>query len=417
VNKTNNPTNLKDAMMTTFNYELPSTSVAAWPAPNRHDAKLLIYNNGEIQTDIYLNIDKHLPENSLLVFNNTKVISARLPFTKSTGANIEIFLLEPSNGIEHATALAEKKSTTWKCLVGGIKKWKHDEVLEKRSNKIDNILYAALKERKDEIAIVEFSWNKEQKSFSEMISQFGFIPLPPYIKRETAPEDSINYQTTYAKKEGSVAAPTAGLHFTEAIFDKLSKKKIDHEFITLHVGAGTFKPVTSDNIAEHDMHEEFFEVDFSILESICNPQKSIVAVGTTSMRTLESLYWIGIKMKVDEISMQDNIHLGQWEHIDLDHRATLTLEESIHGILAWMKRWDRKKIVGTTAICITPGYRFRVCKAQVTNFHQPQSTLLLLIAAIMGDDWKRVYEYALKNNFRFLSYGDGSLLHIKQEED
>jgi S-adenosylmethionine:tRNA ribosyltransferase-isomerase len=269
-------------------------------------------------------------------------------------------------------------------------------------------------ERKNEYCYIEFTWENSEMTFSEIISDAGVIPLPPYIKRETTIEDKQHYQTVYAKTEGSVAAPTAGLHFTEEIFHSLEMRKITHEFITLHVGAGTFKPVTSDNIANHDMHEEYFEVSLSSLEALCNADKFIVPVGTTSMRTLESLYWIGVKIILKELAINASIHLGQWEHVELDNRIKVNTSESMNAIKKWMQSNSLEKIFGTTTICITPGYQFRISKALITNFHQPQSTLLLLISAIMGDEWKKVYSFAIKNDFRFLSFGDGSLLFIKQ---
>lgn len=407
---------LRDINMANYDYDLPTNSIAKWPAKNRHDAKLLVYNDGNIQTDIYLNIAKHLPDNALLVFNNTRVIAARLLFKKYTGANIEIFLLEPTDGVDHARALAQKKISIWKCLVGGIKKWKHDEVLQKPlNNHSEDILHAKLLERNSEYCKIEFTWQNNSLSFSEIISEAGLIPLPPYLKRETTIIDKEHYQTVYAKTEGSVAAPTAGLHFTGEIFNSLENKKIDHDFITLHVGAGTFKPVTSDNIADHAMHEEYFEVSASTIDGFCNGNKFIVPVGTTSMRALESLYWIGIKIILKEIDINDTIHLGQWEHLEIANKMPVSLEESMHAIKLWMRSSDQDKIFGTTSICITPGYQFRISKALVTNFHQPQSTLLLLISAIIGDHWKELYLFAIKNEFRFLSYGDGSLLFIRQE--
>lgn len=406
--------NLKDIEMAIYDYDLPPSYIAHWPAKNRHDSKLLVYNDGNIKTDTYLNIAKHLPENALLVFNNTRVIAARMIFKKSTGANIEIFLLEPLDGVDHATALAQKNQGVWKCLVGGIKKWKENEVLHHQSIKGEG-LHARLLERTNEYCHIEFTWEKECTSFSDIISSTGIIPLPPYIKRETTIADRQHYQTVYAKTEGSVAAPTAGLHFTKDIFDSLENKNIVHEYITLHVGAGTFKPVTTVNISGHEMHEEYFEVSLSTIDALSNENKIIIPVGTTSLRTLESLYWIGVKIIMNEINIHENIHLEQWEHIELGKRNHASLKESMYAIMQWMIANQQQHIVGTTAICITPGYHFRIAKALVTNFHQPQSTLLLLISAIMGDQWKNVYEFALKNNFRFLSFGDGSLLFIKQQ--
>lgn len=397
-----------------YDYNLPSDSIAEQPLAERDLSKLLVWRNGQIEHDQYLHLAKYLPTHSHLVFNDTRVIAARLKFMKKTGGSIEIFLLEPANGLY--AALHDQHQTEWKCMVGGMKKWKPEETLELEyddAGKKDSIK-ASLKERKEDHAIILFTW-ENALPFHELLTLAGKIPLPPYIKRMTTEQDATRYQTVYAQHEGSVAAPTAGLHFTDRIFRDLAAHAIDHSFVTLHVGAGTFKPVTSTTIAEHQMHEEFFDVELSLIRSLCNRQKIVIAVGTTSTRTLESLYWIGLQLmgkKEDETLTQ--VHLGQWDHLALTKESMPDSVTVFAFLSSFMERKKMNSIKGHTGICITPGYRFRVISGLITNFHQPQSTLLLLIGAIMGDDWKRTYEIALKENYRFLSYGDGSLLFVEK---
>ena len=425
-------TDVKHISIKDYTYTLPDERIALHPAADRDASKLLIYENGSISEDIYKNIADHLPANSLLIFNNTKVIKARIRFQKPTGGIIEIFCLEPYEAInEYSTIMNKKEMVRWKCMIGGASKWKGGglEKLVAGSSKLvvgsgesgaviadyglqtaGLTLKARLVEKLPDAYLVEFSWEPKDLSFAEVIGQAGDIPLPPYIKRHTDDADSERYQTIYARDEGSVAAPTAGLHFTKDIFDRLSKKNIQTEFVTLHVGAGTFKPVKAETMAEHEMHAEWIEVTSELLaQLITDNDKTIIAVGTTSLRTLESLYWMGIKTMLDPAIT--HLQLAQWEVYEEPLANTATsAKESLLALSAWMKRNDLNKLFTQTQVLIAPGYSFKIVNALVTNFHQPQSTLLLLVAAAIGDDWRKVYDYALQHEFRFLSYGDGSLL-------
>ena len=398
-----------------FDYNLPQERIALQPTERRDASRLLISNGEGFKHDHYTNIADHLPSNALLVFNNTKVIAARLHFQKATGAVIEVFLLEPADG--NYKALADQQRSSWKCLVGGAKKWKHDETLQLsfKVNDVDITLSAILSKRSDDHCIIDFRWNKEL-SFSDVIEAAGKIPLPPYIKRDAVSGDKKRYQTVYAKHEGSVAAPTAGLHFNEEIFNRLHAKQIQTIFTTLHVGAGTFKPVSAPSIAEHIMHEEYIEVKRELIEALHNAANMVVAVGTTSLRTMESLYWIGVKLIKGHQLIKDKLHLSQWEHRALNNEQLPSRIESMAAILKFMDEKRTDRLQGHTGICITPGYVFNVVEALVTNFHQPQSTLLLIIAAILGEEWKTMYDVALENEYRFLSYGDGCLLFMNEQK-
>lgn len=407
---------LKQTNMADFHYDLPEDRIALFPKEKRDTSRLLVWEKGKISDSHYTHISRHLPTNAHLVFNNTKVIAARLSFFKSTGGAVEVFLLEPADG--NYAALSDKGATVWKCLVGGLKKWKNNEVLETHCDvgAYPTKVKALLQEKKDDACIVKFMWEGPEAMFADIIATAGKIPLPPYIKRKSEEIDTDRYQTVYARKAGSVAAPTAGLHFTEGVFNDLKTKGIETSFITLHVGAGTFKPVTANSIADHLMHEEYFEVDREQLSKLGDASSMITAVGTTTLRTLESLYWMGVKIIQGKLSSNEELALSQWEHLELQTSALPSASESMQAILKWMNEHQKTTLSGHTGICITPGYTFRVAKALITNFHQPQSTLLLLIAAIMGDEWKKVYGHALQNGYRFLSYGDGSLLFIKGQE-
>lgn len=398
-----------------FDYELPQDRIALEPTEHRDASRLLISNGKGFKHDHYTHVADHLPANALLVFNNTKVIAARLHFTKTTGAIIEVFLLEPADG--NYKALTDVRQSSWKCLVGGAKKWKYDETLQLSFHTTHGeiILSSAIAKKSDDHCIINFTWNKEIP-FSEVIDAAGKIPLPPYIKRAAVSGDKNRYQTVYAKHEGSVAAPTAGLHFTEEIFNRLHEKNIQTIFITLHVGAGTFKPVSAPSIAEHIMHEEYIEVKRELIEALYDATSMVVAVGTTSLRTIESLYWIGVKIIRGEKLIKDKLHLSQWEHLALSNEDLPSRRESMQAILTFMDEEKTDLLQGHTGICITPGYEFKTVEALVTNFHQPQSTLLLIIAAILRDAWKTMYAVALENGYRFLSYGDGSLLFINKEK-
>jgi S-adenosylmethionine:tRNA ribosyltransferase-isomerase len=400
-----------------FDYDLPDEKIAKYPLQKRDESKLLIYKNDEINEDVYLNLDKHLPGNSLIIFNNTKVVEARLLFTKSSGTTIEIFCLEPADEYADITkAMLATERVLWKCLVGNAKKWK-GEILEKNIslNQKEIQLSAKKISRQDENFIVEFSWDDDTISFAEVLHLAGVIPLPPYLHRNAEAEDAIRYQTIYAKSEGSVAAPTAGLHFTNDLLQKLSAKNIERNFVTLHVGAGTFKPVKTETIDAHEMHAEFFEVNIELIDAIINKaDKTIIAVGTTTLRTLESLYWMGVKIgqqlivnSQQQLTIED-ITIQQWDAYELN-AGNISTEQALHALSNWMKENHLTKLMAKTQIIISPPYKLKVADALITNFHQPKSTLLLLVASIIGDDWKKVYDYALQNNFRFLSYGDGCL--------
>lgn len=401
---------IPDFEISEFDYQLPSERIAEKPLPERDQSKLMVWKNREIIHEQYVNLAEHLPQNTHLVFNNTRVIAARLEFKKNTGGGIEIFLLEPHDG--NYAALHDTGKSLWKCMIGGLKKWKHEETLS-LSFPLNNSFYelkATCLERKEDHCVIAFEW-EQNLLFHQVLEYGGKIPLPPYIKRMADESDRTRYQTVYAKEEGSVAAPTAGLHFTERIFKSLEDKKITHSFVTLHVGAGTFKPVSTANIANHPMHEEFFEVDLNMIEALCNESKMIIAVGTTSARTIESLYWIGLKIMYTKAD-DNKYNLEQWEYLDLISNELPNHVIVFEYLAAFMREKNMSTLKGFTGICITPTYEFRVIKALITNFHQPQSTLLLLIGAIMKDDWKRTYEIAMKEGYRFLSYGDGSLLFL-----
>ncbi len=402
----------QDLSISDFTYDLPNERIAKYPREERDSSKLLVYKNGEITSSVYSETSSFLPKESLLVFNDTKVVEARLIFQKPTGAIIEIFCMEPVNDYtDIATAMLQKGKIKWKCLIGGASKWKQGVKLLKIINgKQGEIkLEALLAERLNDCFIVELCWQPYDLSFAEMLHVAGYIPLPPYLHREAEESDQTRYQTIYATHEGSVAAPTAGLHFTDSVFKKLQKKKIDREFVTLHVGAGTFKPVKSDTIAGHEMHTEFIDVTIEALENIINHlDKTIVAVGTTSLRTLESLYWMGLKVILDENISAENLHVTQWEMYE--KAQDISAQESLNALYRWLKQNDLTRLITKTQILIAPGYQLKIANGIITNFHQPQSTLLLLIAAIVGEKWKDIYTYAMNNEFRFLSYGDGCLL-------
>ncbi|MBL7702328.1 MAG: S-adenosylmethionine:tRNA ribosyltransferase-isomerase [Ferruginibacter sp.] len=394
-----------------YTYDLPAERIALYPMTERDSSKLLTYQNGSIKEDVYKNIADHLPVESLLIFNNTKVIKARIRFQKSSGGIIEIFLLEPFQA-DYTSTLSATKKATWKCMIGGVSKWK-EEILSLGFKVWGFELRAKLVEKLSDAYIVQFNWDADL-SFAEVLEKAGDIPLPPYIKRKTKEEDSSRYQTIYAKDEGSVAAPTAGLHFTPLIFTKLADKTIQTDFVTLHVGAGTFKPVKAAAMEDHEMHAEWIDVCATMIENlIARLNKTIVAVGTTSLRTLESLYWMGVKANSNQAIEQLNI--SQWEVYEAPLAATeLSAKEALSSLLAWLKKNNRQRLFTQSQILIAPGYHFRIAKAIVTNFHQPQSTLLLLVAAAIGQEWKEIYKHAMENDFRFLSYGDGSLLFINQ---
>jgi S-adenosylmethionine:tRNA ribosyltransferase-isomerase len=394
-----------------FNYNLPEERIAKFPLKNREDSKLLIYKNGVINESKFKKIATHLPQDSLLVFNNTKVINARLIFKKETGAKIEIFCLNPFSPIEYSQALASKNQCSWECMIGNLKKWKDNQLsLELEFAGKQEKVYARKSESKTENGfVVDFSWGFDA-SFGEILDAIGILPIPPYLNRKTEESDKQTYQTVYSKNEGSVAAPTAGLHFTNNIINEIHQNSIQTQELTLHVGAGTFKPISSENVAEHEMHHEYFTVTKNCLKSLIQNRGKIIAVGTTSLRTLESIYWIGVKIHNNLVKEGEAVlQLNQWENTKMNE---IPFKDSIDAIMAYLKRNDLENLCAETQIMVVPGYKFKTISYLVTNFHQPKSTLLLLISAIMGDFWKEFYQYALDNEFRFLSYGDSSLLTI-----
>lgn len=393
-----------------FTYTLPDDRIARFPLEARDQSRLLVYRGGQISETVYASLAGELPGGSLLVFNNTKVVEARLLFQKNTGSIIEIFCLEPHEQYPDITsAMLEKGKVWWKCLVGGAKKWK-EPVLHKALSDSGIVLSAKKIEQRADHYIIELSWSDETLSFAELLHMAGALPLPPYLNRAAEESDKERYQTIYARYDGSVAAPTAGLHFTDAVFASLSQKNIRHEFVTLHVGAGTFKPVKSATMEEHDMHAEFIDVPLSVIEKLLQQwPDTIVPVGTTSLRTIESLYWLGVKTILHPDIQPAALHLTQWEPYQLKHEA-ISPSLALQSLINWMQQHQLQKLLTKTQIIMAPGYTLKIAKGLITNFHQPQSTLLLLVAAIVGDDWKRIYNYALEHGFRFLSYGDGCLL-------
>jgi S-adenosylmethionine:tRNA ribosyltransferase-isomerase len=410
----------KDLSINDFDYPLPEEKIAAFPLPERDQSKLLIYKNGTISQDTYLHLANYLPRNTFLVFNDTRVIKARILFAKSSGAVIEIFCLEPHEDInDYAVVLQKKKSVRWKCMIGGAGKWKQ-KYLEKNlvidGNTIT--LKAELVEKLSDAYVVELSWNPGDCSFAEIIEHAGETPLPPYIKRKAEESDADRYQTIYSMAEGSVAAPTAGLHFTERIFSSLQEKNIEAGFVTLHVGAGTFKPVKSPTMEGHEMHAEWMEVSVHFIDQLIkNISQGIFCVGTTSVRTVESLYWMGVKTALNPDVAIEDLEIKQWDVYEDDLLKNICgPEEALRALLQFIQHKKIRRLFIRTRLIIAPGYHFRIIKGMVTNFHQPKSTLLLLVAAIAGKEWQKIYEYALNNNFRFLSYGDGCLVYYDDPE-
>jgi S-adenosylmethionine:tRNA ribosyltransferase-isomerase len=400
-----------------FTYELPEHKIARYPLTERDRSRLLIYKEGAISEAIYRDIHQQLPPGSLLIFNNTKVVAARLLFQKPTGAVVEIFCLEPPpQYTDMTTAMNQKGRVTWICLIGGASKWKPGQLLEKRMdvNGQEIILQARyLGKEKDSFAI-ELSWTPDTHTFAEVLQAVGNIPLPPYIKRTVEQTDSERYQTIYANTEGSVAAPTAGLHFTDSVFEQLNQQQIHREYVTLHVGAGTFKPVKSDTMSGHPMHAEFIDVSISTIESILKYlDKQITVVGTTSLRTVESLYWLGVKTMRQPMLPLEDLVVHQWDPYELNG-IPVSAKTALESLVQYLQTRQMNRIITKTSLLIAPGYTFQIPSALVTNFHQPQSTLLLLVAAFVGPHWRKLYTYALENDFRFLSYGDGCLLFRHQ---
>ena len=412
----------RDLAISSFDYILPEERIALHPLPERDASRLLVYQNGQITEDRYRHIARHIPAGMLMVFNDTRVIHARILFQKSTGGAIEIFCIEPAmEGKDYAEVMATAGHSRWKCMVGGASKWKKGALTRTATasaadgTEFSVVLSATTAEQLEGERLIDFSWEPARCSFAEVLDLFGDVPLPPYIKRPLAADDHERYQTVYARHAGSVAAPTAGLHFTESVLQSLRDKNIPTCFVTLHVGAGTFRPVKSATMEGHSMHAEWIDVERAAIEGLLQHLgPGIVAVGTTSVRTLESLYWMGVRVHLNPDMPYAELALGQWDCYEAPLLpADCPADTAITALLAWMERGGYTRIVTTTQLIIAPGYRYRMIRAMVTNFHQPQSTLLLLVAAALGDDWKAVYAYALDNGFRMLSYGDGSLLFVR----
>jgi S-adenosylmethionine:tRNA ribosyltransferase-isomerase len=397
-----------DQNIKALDFELPEERIAKYPLAERDASKLLVWQDGEIIDSAFRSLADFLPEGSLLVFNNTKVIRARLPFQKKTGALIEIFCLDPDIPSDYQLAFQQTKSCSWNCMVGNLKKWKQ-EPLERTINvdgKPVTVVAQKLSQENGNVK-VEFSWNCDTVDFASLIEAMGILPIPPYLNRDTEASDLERYQTIYSKIKGSVAAPTAGLHFTGAIFNSLQKKNITCTEVTLHVGAGTFKPVKSETIAGHDMHTEQIVVSQKLVEKLIQNEGKVIAVGTTSVRTLESLYWLGVSIAENENISSFGLQVEQWK--PYQNTNCISAKEALKALLGFMLKNGLKELAASTKIIIVPGYEFQLVDGMVTNFHQPQSTLLLLVSAYLGDDWKRVYQHALDHAYRFLSYGDSNL--------
>lgn len=401
----------KELFIKDFTYHLPDERIAKYPLEDRSASKLLVYKQGSISHDVYKNLPDYLPPGCHLVFNNSRVIEARLLFNKPTGGRIEVFALEPEAGMNITQAMNTTGSIVYQCLVGGAAKWKAGLVLEKIMDTPDGpvTLRAENLGKKADSYLIKLSWNPLQMPFAYILHHAGQIPIPPYLQRDAEAGDAVSYQTVYAQANGSVAAPTAGLHFTPELLQQLGQQGMARSYLTLHVGAGTFMPVKSTRIEGHDMHAEYIEADRALLQRLMAHQY-IIPVGTTSMRTLESLYWMGVKACHNpNISLAD-IEMQQWEVYDTLLPQKLPAADALQALDSWMVQHGLDKLIIKTQILIAPGYHFGLCKGLITNFHQPESTLLLLVAALIGHDWHKVYTYALENDFRFLSYGDGSLL-------
>ena len=399
----------KHIKISEFNYPLPDERIAKFPLSNRDESKLLVYRHGEVSEDRFTSLPSYLESGEMMVFNNTKVIQARLHFRKETGALIEVFCLEPIQPNDYVLSFQQPQKCSWLCMVGNLKKWKEGtlkRVVEVKGRTIT--LSATRGECLGTSHWIDFAWDDETLTFADVLEAVGELPIPPYLNRETQESDKQTYQTVYSKIKGSVAAPTAGLHFTERVLKSLDEHGIDREELTLHVGAGTFKPVKSEEIEGHEMHTEYISVNRRTIEKLIAHGGKAIAVGTTSVRTLESLYYIGVLIHQNPEANQEELHVKQW--MPYEPHPALTPVESLQGILAYLDRHGMEALHTSTQIIIAPGYEYKIVKKIVTNFHQPQSTLLLLVSAFVKGDWKKIYDYALSHDFRFLSYGDSSIL-------
>ncbi len=399
----------KHIKISDYNYPLPDERIAKYPIAQRDHSKLLVYRHGEVGEDTFYNITKYLPEGALMIFNNTKVIQARLHFRKETGALIEVFLLEPAEPTDYELMFQQTERCSWLCLVGNLKKWKEGTL--RRTFEVKGRQLTLCAERKHEQGTshwIELTWDNPDVSFAEILEAVGELPIPPYLNRKTEEGDKTTYQTVYSKIKGSVAAPTAGLHFTNDVLQSIDAHGVEREELTLHVGAGTFKPVKSEEIEGHSMHTEYISVRRQTLQKLIAHGGAAIAVGTTSVRTLESLYYMGCKLAQNPDLSEQQLHVNQWEPYETT--PTLTAVEALQNVLDYLVRNDLPVLHSSTQIIIAPGYEYKIVKILVTNFHQPQSTLLLLVSAFVKGDWRKIYDYALSHDFRFLSYGDSSIL-------
>lgn len=393
-----------------YDYPLPDERIAKFPLAKRDESKLLLYKDGQVSESVFKHIADYLPAGSLLVYNNTRVIQARLLFQKATGARIEVFCLEPAEPHDYALIFQQTERCSWICLVGNLKKWKDGLLTKKVTIQGEEVILSAeKKESHGDSHRIEFTWNNPKYTFADLLDAAGVLPIPPYLHRKTEKSDLVTYQTVYSKIKGSVAAPTAGLHFTPEVLADVDAHGIGREEVTLHVGAGTFKPVKSETIEGHEMHTEFISVRRSSIECIQKNLGKIIAVGTTSVRTLESLYYIGVKLASHPDATSEELVVNQWMPYEAENNR-IPVAEALQHILDYLDRHQADKLVTATQIIIAPGYEFKVVRGIITNFHQPKSTLLLLISAFVKGNWRTIYDYALSHDFRFLSYGDSSLL-------
>lgn len=399
----------KHIKISDYNYPLPDERIAKFPLPVRDQSKLLVYRHGEVSETRFTSLPDYLEAGELMIFNNTKVIQARLHFRKETGALIEIFCLEPIQPNDYVLNFQQTSHAAWLCMIGNLKKWKEGSLHKEMNVKGHTITLTATRgECRGTSHWVDFTWDNPEITFADILEVFGELPIPPYLNRETQESDKETYQTVYSKIKGSVAAPTAGLHFTERVLQALRDKGVDLEEVTLHVGAGTFKPVKSEEIEGHEMHTEYISVNRQTIEKLIAHGGKAIAVGTTSVRTLESLYYIGVTIASHPDAGQEELHVRQWQPYET--HPTMTTVESLKQILDYMKRHELEALHTSTQIIIAPGYTYHIVQKMVTNFHQPQSTLLLLVSAFVKGNWRTIYDYALAHDFRFLSYGDSSLL-------
>lgn len=399
----------KHIKISDYNYPLPDERIAKFPLPVRDQSKLLVYRHGEVSETRFTSLPDYLEAGELMIFNNTKVIQARLHFRKETGALIEIFCLEPIQPNDYVLNFQQTSHAAWLCMIGNLKKWKEGSLHKEMNVKGHTITLTATRgECRGTSHWVDFTWDNPEITFADILEVFGELPIPPYLNRETQESDKETYQTVYSKIKGSVAAPTAGLHFTERVLQTLRDKGVDLEEVTLHVGAGTFKPVKSEEIEGHEMHTEYISVNRQTIEKLIAHGGKAIAVGTTSVRTLESLYYIGVTIASHPDAGQEELHVRQWQPYET--HPTMTTVESLQQILDYMKRHELEALHTSTQIIIAPGYTYHIVQKMVTNFHQPQSTLLLLVSAFVKGNWRTIYDYALAHDFRFLSYGDSSLL-------